>query len=146
MISPGEKVIEILPTSTRLIVEAKLSLRDIDSVRAGQKAGLRRLTTEVPGKLLDVSPDRLIDENSGEPYYRARLEITDDLPPPVKVERLYPGMPVEALIETRQRTSLEYLLQPILDSFQRAFVENSIGATSPSLVVPRRCHSCSACA
>ncbi|MBZ9740681.1 HlyD family type I secretion periplasmic adaptor subunit [Mesorhizobium sp. CO1-1-4] len=129
VVAPGEKVIEILPTSSHLIVEAKLSPRDIDSVHAGQDARLRltalntRLTPDVAATVIDVSADRLMDENTHEPYYRAKLRITDDLPAPVTGDQLYPGMPVEAFISTGNRTFLEYLVRPVMDSFHRAFVE-----------------------
>ncbi|PWJ88691.1 HlyD family secretion protein [Mesorhizobium loti] len=129
VVAPGEKVIEILPTGSSLIVEAKLSPRDIDSVHAGQSARLKltalntRLTPDVAATVINVSADRLMDENTHEPYYRAKLRITDDLPAPVTAEQLYPGMPVEAFISTGDRTFFEYLVRPVLDSFHRAFVE-----------------------
>jgi multidrug efflux pump subunit AcrA (membrane-fusion protein) len=121
---------EILPTSSQMIVEARLSPRDIDSVHVGQNARLRlsalnaRLTPEVAATVINVSADRLIDESTHEPYYRARLHITETLPANVTVEQLYPGMPVEAFISTGDRTFAEYLVRPVLDSFQRAFVED----------------------
>jgi hypothetical protein len=37
--------------------------------------------------------------------------------------KLYPGMPVDVSIVTGERTLLEYLLQPLLDSFAHAFRE-----------------------
>ncbi|QND60152.1 HlyD family type I secretion periplasmic adaptor subunit [Mesorhizobium huakuii] len=129
VVAAGEKVIEILPTSSDLIVEAKLSPRDIDSVHAGQSARLKltalntRLTPDVAATVINVSADRLMDENTHEPYYRAKLRISDDLPAPVTAEQLYPGMPVEAFISTGDRTFFEYLIRPVLDSFHRAFVE-----------------------
>lgn len=81
-----------------------------------------RLTPEVEGKVIYLSGDRLIDEVTQEPYYRARIGITDNLPASMAVEQLYPGMPVEAFIETGERTFFKYLARPILDSFSRAFV------------------------
>lgn len=129
VIKPGEKLMEILPTSSQMIVEARLSPRDIDAIHVGQNARLRlsalnaRLTPEVAGTVTDVSADRLVDEKTGAPYYRARLHITENLPSNVTADQLYPGMPVEAFISTGDRTFAEYLVRPILDSFQRAFVE-----------------------
>ncbi|WP_232375817.1 HlyD family type I secretion periplasmic adaptor subunit [Mesorhizobium comanense] len=129
VIKPGEKLMEILPTSTRMIVEARLSPGDIDAVHIGQQARLRlsalnaRLTPEVAATVTDVSADRLVDEKTGTPYYRARLRIGQDLPANVSADQFYPGMPVEAFISTGDRTFAEYLVRPVLDSFQRAFVE-----------------------
>ncbi|MER9441510.1 HlyD family efflux transporter periplasmic adaptor subunit [Mesorhizobium sp. M0340] len=129
VISPGEKLMEILPTSSQVIVEAQLSPRDIDAVHVGQSARLRlsalnaRLTPEIAATVTEVSADKLIDETTHQPYYRAKLHIAESLPANVTAEQLYPGMPVETFISTGDRTFAEYLARPILDSFQRAFVE-----------------------
>ena len=127
VVAPGGEMMEILPTTRRVIVEARLNPQDIDIVKIGQSARLRlsalnmRLTPEVEGKIIHLSADRLVDEITQEPYYRARIGITDDLPASVVAEQLYPGMPVETFIETGERTFFEYLARPILDSLNRAF-------------------------
>ncbi|RWK01167.1 MAG: HlyD family type I secretion periplasmic adaptor subunit [Mesorhizobium sp.] len=129
VIAPGEKIMEILPTASGLNVDAKLRPKDIDQVRVGQPAKLRlsalnmRLTPEVSATVSEISADRLIDPATREPFFRARLKIADALPPGVKPEQLYPGTPVEAFISTGDRTFLEYLARPMMDSFARAFAE-----------------------
>lgn len=103
--------------------------RDIDSVRLGQEARLRfsalntRTTPEVGGTVTYVSADRQVDTKSGQPYYVARLKIAETLPPEIRLDQIYPGMPVEAFISTGERTFAEYLTKPLLDSFSRAFRE-----------------------
>ncbi|ESY64839.1 hemolysin D [Mesorhizobium sp. LNHC232B00] len=129
VIGPGEKIMEILPTAPGLIVDARLRPNDIDQVRVGQPAKLRlsalntRLTPEVSATVTQISADRLIDQATHEPYFRARLKIAAALPSGVKPEQLYPGTQVEAFINTGDRTFLEYLARPMLDSFARAFAE-----------------------
>ena len=129
VVARGEKIMEILPTASGLIVDARLRPKDIDQVRVGQPAKLRlsalnmRLTPEIPATVTQVSADRLVDEATHEPYFRAKLKIAADLPSGVKAEQLYPGMPVEAFINTGNRTFFEYLARPMLDSFARAFTE-----------------------
>jgi HlyD family type I secretion membrane fusion protein len=129
VIGPGERVMEILPTTQDLIVDARLQPQDIDAIQIGQPARLRlsalnaRLTPEVEGEVLQISADRLIDEVTGVPYYRAKIRITDELPPEVSREQLYPGMPVETFIATGERTLVEYLVRPVLDAFSLAFRE-----------------------
>ena len=129
VIGPGEKIMEILPTASGLIVDARLRPGDVDRVRTGQPAKLRlsalnmRLTPEVPATVTQISADRLIDQATHEPYFRARLKIADALPPGLKAEQLYPGTPVEAFINTGDRTFFEYLARPMVDSFARAFAE-----------------------
>lgn len=129
VVGPGEELAQLLPTSSELIVEARLSPADVDIVRPGQDADLRfvalnmRTTPQVPGSVTFVSPDRLVDPANNQPYFVARLRITDDLPPEIDREKIYPGMPVEALISTGERTFFEYLTRPLMDSFNRAFRE-----------------------
>lgn len=130
VIQPAGELAQLLPTNSELIVEGRIRPTDIDIVRPGQKAELRfvalnsRSTPQVSGTVSYISPDRLVDAASGQSYYVARLRITDDLPPEINREQIYPGMPVEAMISTGDRTFLEYLAKPLTDSFTRAFRED----------------------
>jgi HlyD family secretion protein len=129
VIRAGEPVIQMLPTTRELIIEAQVSPQDIDLLRVGQEASMlfsalnARTTPQVPGTVFYISADRLIDQTTGTPYYTARLKITEDLPPEISTEQIYPGMPVETFIRTGERTFIEYLMQPLADSFTRAFRE-----------------------
>ncbi len=129
VVRQGEDLFVLLPSGGELIVEARLSPQDVDVVTVGQTATLRfsalnqRTTPEVPGKVTYVSADRLTDPNTNEPYYTARLEISDQLPEGVSSGQIFPGMPVETYISTGDRTFLEYLGKPLTDSFSRAFRE-----------------------
>ncbi|WP_245442684.1 HlyD family type I secretion periplasmic adaptor subunit [Mesorhizobium hawassense] len=129
VIRAGEAVMELLPTTNELIVEAKIKPEDIDAIRVGQDANMMftamntRTTPKVPGKVFYVSADRLVTPNTGLSYYTVRLRMADQLPPQIKPDQIYPGMPVETFISTGERTFLDYLTKPLLDSFQRAFRE-----------------------
>ena len=129
VVGPGQPVLELLPTTSELIIEGRVSPADIDALRIGQDAKLRfsalnaRKTPEVGGTVFYVSADRLTEESSGQAYYIVRLRITDDLPPEISTSQIYPGMPVESFISTGDRTFAEYLIRPIIDSFSRAFRE-----------------------
>lgn len=129
VIRAGEPVIQMLPTTRELIIEAQVRPQDIDLLRIGQEASMlfsalnTRTTPQVPGTVFYISADRLIDETNGLPYYTARLKITENLPPSISADQIYPGMPVETFIRTGERTFVEYLLQPLADSFSRAFRE-----------------------
>jgi HlyD family secretion protein len=62
------------------------------------------------------------DTAAGE-IYVARVSV-----PPEQIQRVRgftptPGMPAEILIQTHERTFLEYLVKPIEDSMSRAFRE-----------------------
>ncbi|RWD62130.1 MAG: HlyD family type I secretion periplasmic adaptor subunit [Mesorhizobium sp.] len=129
VIRPGEVAMELLPTTNELIIEAKIKPEDIDAIRVGQSANMMltalnaRTTPKVSGKVFYISADRLITPSTGQPYYTVRLKMADKLPPQVKPEQIYPGMPVETFISTGERTFLTYLTKPLVDSFQRAFRE-----------------------
>jgi len=129
VLKAGEPVAEILPTGAELIVDARIPPREIDNVRVGQSAVLRfvalnaRTTPEVAARVTYVSADRLIDPATRDPYFTARLAIAPDLPPEIAPDQIYPGMPVDTFIATGERTFLEYLVEPIQDSFAKAFRE-----------------------
>lgn len=125
----GDSILELLPTDSNLIVEARINPQDINLMRPGQPARLTfsslnlRTTPQVGGEVFYVSADRLTEEATGLPYYVSRLRITSDLPASIEVDEIFPGMPVEVFFETEERTFLAYLARPITDSFRRAFVE-----------------------
>lgn len=129
VIRPGEVAIELLPTTDELIVEARIKPEDIDSIHVGQEANMMftalnaRTTPKVQGRVFYISADRLVPTSTGQPYYIVRLKIAGKLPPQVKPEQVYPGMPVETFISTGERTFLAYLTKPLRDSFSRAFRE-----------------------
>lgn len=129
VISPGAPILDIVPTDDRLLIEAQLSPLDIDVVHPGLPAEIRltayrqRNTPSLYGHLLQVSADRFVDERSGAPYYKALVEV-----PASELARagdvgLYSGMPTEVMIKTGERTFLDYMMQPVRDSFARAFNE-----------------------
>ena len=130
MVRQEEDLFVILPVGGDLIIEARLDPADVDSVGVGQEASLRfsslnaRTTPEVAGEVIYVSADRLVDQASNEPYYTARLKISDVLPDNFQKDRIFPGMPVETFIETEDRTFLQYLVKPFTDSFSRTFRES----------------------
>lgn len=128
VIGPGEVLMTVVPQDDVLMVEARLDPNDIDVVHQGLDAQVRltpysaRHVPPVEGHVVWVSADRFTDEATGMSYYlaRIRLEAVSDLAEDVT---LYPGMPVEAMIVTGERTFLDYLLDPVLRSFRRAFRE-----------------------
>lgn len=129
-VRPGEAVAELLPTASDLQIQVRVAPHDIDQVKIGQQAVLRltalnaRTTPDVPARVTYLSADRLVDEATREPFFTARLEIEGELPPGVAAGQIYPGMPVDALIQTGERTFFEYLVRPVQDSFAKAFRED----------------------
>jgi multidrug efflux pump subunit AcrA (membrane-fusion protein) len=73
--------------------------------------------------VLRVSADALTDQRTGQTYYTARVVADADQFGKLDGIELQPGMPAETLIVTGERTMLQYLLQPITDTFRSAFTE-----------------------
>ncbi len=129
VIMPGAALMEILPTDAELIVEARVKPEEVDKVHLDQPARMRfrslnaRTTPEIAGKVYYVSADRLSDSKTGQPYYAVRLKIAGDAQNAVPLGELIAGMPVDSSIATGQRTFLQYLAQPMLESLSKAFAE-----------------------
>lgn len=134
VIPPGGRLLDIVPQHEKLIVEARVSPMDIDRVKVGQSAEVRfsafksRETPKIEGQLVGLSADRLMEENQPDamPYYLARVEVTPEGLKSLAAQHLVlvPGMPAEVLINTGERTLLEYLSRPLTDTFARSFIED----------------------
>jgi HlyD family secretion protein len=129
VITAGDTVMLIVPESDNLSVEAKINPQDIDQLRIGQKTLLRlpalnqRTTPELNGAVSRISPDTTVDQRTGQSFYTIRVSL-----PPEEVARLgevklIPGMPVEAFVQTGERTMISYLAKPLSDQLMRAFRE-----------------------
>ncbi len=83
----------------------------------------QRTTPEVKGVVTRLSPDAVRDKDTGQFYYTARIAPDNGDLARLVDQKLVPGMPVEAFIETSPRTALSYLTKPLTDQFERAFRE-----------------------
>ena len=128
VIKPGETVLEIVPTVTELVIDARVSPMDIDRVEVGTTADIRfsafKNTYTIQGELERVSADSLVDEQTGNAYFSARVRI-----PPEQLKRLgglqlLPGMPAEVYIKTGERTLFQYLVTPASNMFERSLIED----------------------
>lgn len=130
VIAAGEAIMDIVPTDSSLIVEAKVSPQDIDIVRAGLAAQVRftalsqRNTVPVDGEVVSVSADRLSDQFTPEGYYLARIGLPAGIRASLGGVTLQPGMQAEVMIVTGANTALGYFMKPIAESFNRAFRED----------------------
>ncbi|MEQ1621955.1 MAG: HlyD family type I secretion periplasmic adaptor subunit [Methylococcales bacterium] len=130
VITPGHPILDIVPQTEELIIDAQVSPMDIDRVSIGLLAEVRFsafkqvLTPKMQGKVINLSADRITDERTGNSYYQAQVELTPDSYQKLGNIELVPGMPAEVLISTGERTVFEYLVQPITNAFARAFIED----------------------
>jgi HlyD family secretion protein len=130
VIAAGQPVLDILPATRALEVEARIKPDDIDVVFPGRAAQLRftafhnRTTPSLVGEVSYISADRLVDKVTQQPYYIARIRLSVEKSPELRKLTITAGMPVEVFIETGQRTFLDYTLQPITETFMHAFRES----------------------
>jgi HlyD family secretion protein/epimerase transport system membrane fusion protein len=130
VVRPGEPLMSIVPSGDRLIVEARIEPQDIDVVRPGLPARVRltsfssRHVTPIEGNVISVSADLLTDERGEISYYLARIELPRDLSGALAGAKLHPGMPAEVMIVTGRRTAMDYLLEPVIRTFDQAFRES----------------------
>jgi epimerase transport system membrane fusion protein len=129
VIGPGTAIAEIVPQSDELIIEASVSPNDIDSVAGGQEATIRfsafgrSAVPTIYGNVLGISADRFVNENTGMPYYLARIRVTPEGMEDLGDLTLVPGMPAEVFINTGSRTFLQYLMKPLTNAMARSFRE-----------------------
>lgn len=134
VIAPGAKLMDIVPERTPLLIQARISPEDADDLVVGQKAMARfsslyeRTLPNLEGELTRLSADSFTDERTGQSYFTGEVTVPLDQLALIRDVRgkdfaLRAGMPVEILIPLRQRTALEYALEPLTGAFWSSFRE-----------------------
>ncbi|MFL6816991.1 MAG: HlyD family type I secretion periplasmic adaptor subunit [Bradyrhizobium sp.] len=129
VITAGDAIMMIVPQADDLQVEAKVNPQDIDKLQIGQKTLLRlsafnqRTTPELNGVVSRVSPDVTTEQRTGQSYYTIRVSMAAQEIARLGDVKLIPGMPVEAFVQTGDRTMLSYLVKPLSDQLKRTFRE-----------------------
>lgn len=126
IVKPGEKILDIIPLSDEMTVEARVNPQDIDVVHNGLDARVRltafkaRQVPPVTGKVTFISGDQFTDERTGQGYFLARIKIDESELDELENVELSPGMPADVLIITGSRTFFAYMMDPITQSFSHA--------------------------
>lgn len=132
VIQPGAKIMDIVPGDQKLILEAKVKTQDIDGIRPGMDVKVQlaafksKIVPRLSAKVLYIAADMVTDQyvQNAYPHYIARIEIDEEELASLTADvKLYPGMPAQVFIIKGTRTFLRYLMDPITDSFYRAFKE-----------------------
>lgn len=129
VIRPGDDIMFVIPEGERMILQAQIRPQDIDKVKVGLKADVRlsafnqSTTPVIEGEVTMVSADRTEDKRTGMPYYASRVVITDDGMLRLGDLQIQPGMPVDIIIKTGERTFMSYLMKPFMDRIALAFKE-----------------------
>jgi membrane fusion protein, type I secretion system len=126
VVAPRESIADIVPADPRLLVEAHIRTEDVSRVVQGQVAEIRfsafkyRTTRLVEGKVFYVSPDRLVDRATNQPYYVAMVEADPASLARAEDIKLLAGMPAEVYIKGETRTALQYLVEPVTQLLRHA--------------------------
>lgn len=130
VIRAGQPILEIVPDDARLIIDARIKPTDIDNVEPGMTARVlltayrQRNLPQISGVLRSVSADRLMEKDSNRAYFLAKVEVDAEDLQSLEGVRMIAGMPAEVMILSGERTFLDYLLQPILESVDKSFRES----------------------
>ncbi|WP_170552130.1 HlyD family type I secretion periplasmic adaptor subunit [Ruegeria atlantica] len=129
VIQPAEPMMYVVPQDTPLLVAARVDAIHVDQLHIGQPVALRfpafnqRETPEIDGRVITISADTFTDDATGQTFYRAEVAPEDNQIERLNGQALLPGMPVETMIKTDERTPLSYMVKPMADYFNRAFRE-----------------------
>lgn len=120
VVQPGQQIMSIVPPGEPLVLEAHVAPHLVDRVHAGLAADVRFNSFAhspqlvVQGQVASVSGDLLTDAQTNVSYYLARVKITAEGTKALGSRQLQPGMPVEIVIKTGERSLLTYLATPLL--------------------------------
>lgn len=129
VIAPGAQVAAIVPREERLVVEAQLNPAEVDTVRPGMLASIRfshaaaRWTPVIDGVVERISPDRMVDQRTGAPYFMVRIGVTAEELERHADLRLQSGMQAEVLIRRGERSVATYIIRPLMDRFSTSLRE-----------------------
>ena len=119
VIRPAEKIMDLVPKNELLLIEAEIKPNLIDRVSIDDVVDIRFTSFSltpflvVSGKIKSISSDVLFKEKSNEPYYLARVSVTDEGMVKLGKRKMRPGMEVGVIFKTGSRTLLTYLLHPL---------------------------------
>ncbi len=118
VVGPGQKLMDIVPMGEALLIEAHVAPHLVDKIHPGLRVDVRFSSFAnspqlvVDGKVVSISGDLLAEQN-GAPYFLARVAVTAEGYKKLGKRSLQPGMPVELVFITGERTLLTYLLHPL---------------------------------
>jgi protease secretion system membrane fusion protein len=128
IISGGAVLMEVVPKEEVLIVQVKIPADKIDKVKVGTTADMRftafnmDTTPVVPGIVKLVSADKEPGANGAEgENYSGQVETTKEGLDMLGNLKIQPGMPVDVIVKTGERSFMSLLFKPISDKAVKAF-------------------------
>ena len=129
VVTPGMKLMDIVPKGAPLMLEAHVAPHMIDRVKTGMPVDVRFSSFAnspqlvVQGKVDSISGDLLTDAQGQNSYYLARVQVTDEGVKVLGHRQLHPGMPVEVVFKGGERSMLTYLLHPLTKRLAASMTE-----------------------
>lgn len=129
VVTPGMKLMDIVPKGAPLMLEAHVAPHMIDRVKTGMPVDVRFSSFAnspqlvVQGKVDSISGDLLTDAQGQNSYYLARVQVTDEGVKVLGNRQLHPGMPVEVIFKGGERSMLTYLLHPLTKRMAASMTE-----------------------
>lgn len=131
VVSPGFKLMDIVPSADALVVEGQLPVNLVDKVHPGLPVELifsafnTNRTPHIPGAVVQVSADRFVEERTGAAFYHVRAKVTPEGAKLIASHKLdiRSGMPVELFVRTGERSMMSYLFKPVADRAKSALSE-----------------------
>ena len=129
VVRAGEPLADLIPDEDNLVIDAQVSPTDADAIDGGMEAEVRFSAFHgytlplMLGRVESVSRDRLIDEQSKQSYFLARVVVDQKDIPAIVRDHIKAGMPVEVMVPTGERTVISYLVRPLRNRAASAFRE-----------------------
>ena len=130
VVSPGQPFVTIVPKGEELVIEASITPVDVDRIGIGSQAELQfaafdaNTIPKIYGRVESISADALFDGGTGMSFYSATLSIPPSELDKLAFNELLPGMPVNVLIKTGERTLFEYMVKPLAQGLSQALIED----------------------
>ncbi|HYE45819.1 MAG TPA: HlyD family type I secretion periplasmic adaptor subunit [Caulobacter sp.] len=131
VVSPGQVLMEVVPGDKALIIQASINPNDADDLKPGQTTQIRftslheRSLPILRGELTRISADSFEDEKSGQRFFRAEIAVPEAEMAKIRRVRgnrtaITPGLPVEVVVPLRKRSALQYLTEPLFQTFWKS--------------------------
>jgi len=132
VVAPGQKLMDVVPEDEPLVVEARVKPDDADDLKVGQTTEIRipafrdRRMPLLTGTVRKISADSLVDDKTGQAYFKIEVEVPPSQLQIIRQFRgadagLMPGLPVEVVVPLKNRTALDYLLEPLREMLWKSF-------------------------
>lgn len=135
VVAAGQRLMDIVPENTPLLIQARVVPDDADDLFTGQRTLVRftglheRSLPSLVGHVTRLSADSFTDEKLGQSYFTAEITVPREQLRLIQDVRgsnfvLRSGMPVDVLVPLRKRTALDYAMEPLIGGFWASFREH----------------------